>query len=65
MKKLREIIKNRILGISQEFEYANLTEFIIWKILKENKFVQKTSLKIFHDKALDLMEKYSKQELVL
>lgn len=37
--KMKQVIANKLLELKEEFEYANLNDFILWKHFKDNNFI--------------------------
>jgi hypothetical protein len=64
LSKVKGVLASKLLEISQEFEYANLSDFIVWKTFKDHGFVTKDTKSYLQDKVLSMMEKYTKKEPV-
>ncbi len=39
--KIKLVIASKLLDIASDFDYANLNDYIIWKIARDHKFVTK------------------------
>lgn len=64
IEKVKGVLASKLLELRQDFEYANLNDFIIWKTFRDHDFISRSSKSYLQDKVLGMMEKYVKKEPV-
>lgn len=60
--KIKAVIIQKLNEITEMFEYANLNDFIIWKIFKDHDFVSIDTKNYIQEHIMSLMENYAKKE---
>jgi hypothetical protein len=53
--KIKGLLTKKIQEIHNEYEFANLSDFIVWKLFKQHNFVTKDTMNYLQENVLTIM----------